>query len=160
MERKGSNHERRASGEPPGPVPPRRRGASSKRYSPGEKQRLLETFAASGETLEAFCRREQVSTASLCKSQNKLERKCRESPGFGGGDTGVMTQSDPTASEMLAAIASACSARFDSSPSSSSAFTDQGIRTLASFSRPSTETLSVQRVGQPQEGIGPRIDRE
>ncbi len=77
MEPKGSDRERLASGQPPGPPElrkPRRRGASSKRYSPEEKQRLLEAFSASGETLEGFCRRAEVSTASLCKWRRDFAR--------------------------------------------------------------------------------------
>ena len=50
----------------------RRDGDSSKRYSAAEKRELLEDFEQGGETIDAFCARRQVSSASLCKWRRAL----------------------------------------------------------------------------------------
>lgn len=72
---KGTRKPRGTAGaEPgtPGEAPAVRGQGSSKRYSASARKALLDELAASGETMDAFCSRHGVSTATICAWRKRL----------------------------------------------------------------------------------------
>lgn len=63
-----------AGAEPgtPGEAPAVEGHGSSKRYNASARKALLDELAASGETMEAFCSRHGVSTATICTWRKRL----------------------------------------------------------------------------------------
>jgi transposase-like protein len=53
----------------------RRRGYSGNRYSAAEKRALLDELEHSGETIDDFCSRRLLNTASMCKWKRALRER-------------------------------------------------------------------------------------
>ena len=59
-------------GLPGGARPASSRASSARRYGPDERRALLAAYAASGQTMQAFCAAQHVSTATLCAWRRAL----------------------------------------------------------------------------------------
>jgi len=72
-ERKKTDDAGRAEPGLPGEArPASSRAASARRYGPDERRALLAAYAASGQTMQAFCAERHVSTATLCAWRRAL----------------------------------------------------------------------------------------